>query len=232
LPPPRQRSQEGSTKGRTGGGGQTQALSRHPVGFAAQTPSLPPVPLHPVTDRPHLNRAEGVETRIAASHRTDVPRPPQDLGVVTAPATKPEGCTRPEQNAGSERRRYLKNPREPYGKERHGAGSCTETEAGAEHGCKGELEPVVRVTEKPPSTFEPGEPPDAILECRTESRNRAAGPTARRLPPPRTGGSPRSSDHLSFPFRCQRRFLGISVNGFGLPNPPGWRTVCVPQQTV
>ena len=148
------------------------------------------------TTPPHLNRR-------------------RNWGVVTAPATKPEDRTRPEQNAGPERRLNLKNPREPDGKERHGAGSCTQTETGTKHGCQGELEPVVRVTEKPPSTFKPGEPPDAVLECRTESRNRAAGPTPRRLPPPRTGGPPPSRDHLPFPLQCRRRFLGISVNVSG-----------------
>ena len=34
--------------------------------------------------------------------------------------------------------------------------------------------PVVRVTEKPPSTFEPGEPPNAILESSTERGHHAA----------------------------------------------------------
>jgi hypothetical protein len=92
----------------------------------------------------------------------------RNWGVVTAPTTKPKGSPRAEQNAGPERRLNLKNPHEPDSKERHGAGSSTETEVGAEHGCKGELGPEVRVTEKPPSTFEPGEPPDAILESRTE----------------------------------------------------------------
>ena len=56
--------------------------------------------------------------------------------MVTAPATKPEGCTRDEQNAGPEWRLNLKFPCEPNGRERHGAGSCSKTETRAEHRCQ------------------------------------------------------------------------------------------------
>ena len=39
-----------------------------------------PKPSHRVTDRPRLKRAEGVATRMTASHRTAAPAPPQEMG--------------------------------------------------------------------------------------------------------------------------------------------------------
>ena len=77
--PRARRSQEGSTKGRTGE--ENRPCPIQASGLLHRTAPFPtPRPSHRVTDRPRLKRAEGVETRIAFSHRTDVPEPPQELG--------------------------------------------------------------------------------------------------------------------------------------------------------
>lgn len=121
-------------EGEDGGRRPDHAVSRHPVCFTAQTPSLPPLePLHRVTDQPHLNRAEGVATRITASHRTAAPAPPQEKGrgnrIGYEARRVHEGRTEPRAGKAAE----PEKPREPDGKERHGAGSSTKTEAGTEH---------------------------------------------------------------------------------------------------